>query len=374
MKNQKFSINLCNKLTKSILTSIRYLENQSKNDYCEADHLLKFPWWAGFRYYNAPHVGNVFQSSIIANTLLTVKKNGYLIKECLIESLIQKILNQKQKSCFGWKYFPHLKELPPDIDDLAQIIQLFINYDRQLVDNHCLEVVNFVLKNCINNNGSINTWIYNSKSKNSIHKLYSNNIRKKWGSESDPEVIANFIYSLYLIDNIYYKDIIAKGIIYLKSKMHDSYYWSSNWYWGKSYGTYICTRILSLYNENKLLNAIKESIILKKRNKFGFINPLEEAFNLLTLLTINKKNPIPVNEFEQYFNYLITTQNNHGYWDAIPFIKMNRKRTKGGESYLSYQSSIITTCYCLYAIITYQATINEYYNITVHNNKYRSLG
>jgi hypothetical protein len=112
-----------------------------------------------------------------------------------------------------------LYELPPDTDDLAQIIQVLLKYDVNLVQEHCNELIDFVIEHDVNDDGSIETWIFDSNSRNKQDKVYSRPVRKKWGEQTDPEVIANLIYSLYLIDKNKYHSIISNSTNYLKKKM-----------------------------------------------------------------------------------------------------------------------------------------------------------
>ena len=85
-----------------------------------------------FENQNNIHISDTFQRTLLNDcicditNLLKIDSKGYLQKE------IEYILGRRNHdSIGGWSYFPTVKEIAADIDDLGQIMQFYKNRERR---------------------------------------------------------------------------------------------------------------------------------------------------------------------------------------------------------------------------------------------------
>lgn len=350
------SKNLKDKISLAINSSAGFLYEESNNQFSEAIHIMKFPFWINLKYINKKHYGEVFHLATILTSLLKAREAGYGNNATNISYFVNRIICLKN-SKNGWKYFPELNELPPDNDDLAQIIQLFHVYDPGLIHKFCKDAVESSLKLSLNHEGLIRTWILDWNKKDRENIVYRYNVRKRWGDSLDCEVVANLLYSLYLFDYEYYKELISGNIKYIARSVNSEGYWDSTWYWGKFYGTYVCIRILSLISPGDIVLKKATNFLYENRNlDYGFgipgSNPLDSSFSLLSLFCLQKIMQVDESLIEKGIEYLLETHDSTGSWSSTPYIKMCiNPNTKGEKRYLSYESRTITTAYCLQALL-----------------------
>src|SRR6185369_3155358 len=112
------------------------------------------------------------------------------------------LIESRQRSGIGgWKYFPELRELPPDADDLAQIMHVLHRWGRRdAIDAYCTRPLEVVLNDNSHPDGSFETWIVPKSNRSGDEDLQERWIEMAWGSGPDAEVMANLLYALAEID------------------------------------------------------------------------------------------------------------------------------------------------------------------------------
>lgn len=195
-------------------------------------HYMSFPPSEGYQS-DINQAGNTFGQAYLLNILNELP--GFEVQQKdianlhYIDFLLQNVTRYYKA---GWSYFPNLKELAPDIDTLSEIIK-FANYtkDKKLC-NKVNEAIDFVLSNCVKDNGSIDTWMLSSENLSKQEKYGKEFANQRWKIRQDPEVVANFIHAISIYEQ-YNKDIgkyIERGIEYLKKCQGDDGFWNSSWY------------------------------------------------------------------------------------------------------------------------------------------------
>jgi len=344
------------KIIDAVDTSLLFLGKQGLGHFHEATHILRFPFYISVDFRNRKHYGDAFAKSIILSSIFATRKVGFTFSDSIIRDCIDVIAKQHIKY-FGWRYFPKLVILPPDIDDLAQILQTLISHDVSIANKLCLEPLNSAIENCLQEDGSLTTWIVENEKRSLRTLIYKRNIKKRWGNTFDPEVIANFLYALLLFDRNKYLDIIKNGVEYLKKRIQPNGFWKSTWYWGQFYGTYMCSRIISFINPDdeimqKVVNFLKSNSPLSDKQSNSTQNINDIAFYLLTWSSLKdfcKNNE----EIIKYcIDYLLDNQEDNGGWKSFPFIKMRTSpEERYSERYLSYESQLVTTAYTIQSLV-----------------------
>jgi squalene-hopene/tetraprenyl-beta-curcumene cyclase len=342
---------------------LHYLTKEWEKDYPEVKHIMILSNREGFENNKKLHITDIFQRGILTNNLIDIAQNYKIDLSKIINYEINYLVQNRNKSDAGcWSYFPSVKEIAPDADDLGQMIQIFKKYDtNKIITDYCTLGIGILTNDCYNKKtGGIQTWIIPKENPSEIQKLQKYFNDTKWGSGPDVDVMANFLYALCLYDFKKYKEVIENGTSYIYTQIEEGSFWNSRWYYGWQYGTMICVRLtLELLKHNDKLEGvysnnlqkIKQYIIEYQNNDGGWANqfkassdPLNTALALSTLLLFDKSyynNDV----LEKGIAFLENTQSVDGSWEAIPFIKPKLNEP--------YKSAGITTSYILNTLTTY---------------------
>jgi len=334
----------------TVAKALDFIEFDFNQNYVDLKHVMFLGKFDGFYNNNPIHVSDIFQRAILNDCFISVaKKYGFDIS-VFLKNECSFIVNLRNKDNIGgWSYFPTVQEIAADIDDLGQILQLFtLSKNSQLIERYCSKTISIALKECVTKNGGIETWIIPKENQTNVQKRQEHFNTTKWGKGPDVEVVANFIYSLMIVNKKGYEKVIKNAISYILKQQNDKGYWESRWYYGKWYGTYVCLRLLKEY-ENIYKKEIKKALeyITKKQNiDFGYSvskkdesDPLSTAFVVLSLKLYAENNMLMI---DNAIMYLISNQNQDGSWRAVDFI-----RPKASDP---YRSKTLTTGYVLKAI------------------------
>ncbi|MBD1846384.1 terpene cyclase/mutase family protein [Cyanobacteria bacterium FACHB-63] len=334
-----------------IQSGLSFLQQAAQSNFAESRHVMQFPREQGFSSDQSEHVGDIFQRSLIAEVLLDAIDKRQSPLQSLFDREINYLLShQRSTGVGGWSYFPQLLELPPDADDLAQMIQLLARTQQwSALEEHCSIPLQVLLQDGFHANGAIETWIVPAVPTTSEQQLQQLWIRQAWGQGGDPEVMANLLYALALCNLQGFSTVIDPGIDYLESQQQSNGSWKSTWYHGDYYGTYVCLRLLTLARPES--SAIAPSIeFLRSRQLVdgSWGDPLNTAIALLGLST--KAGTMA--GFDAALHYLQQQQNEDGGWADCPFIQMPLGRATGRiRQILSYGSRTMTTAFVVKALL-----------------------
>lgn len=190
-------------------------------------------------------------------------------------------------------------------------------------------------------------------------------MRTAWGDDPDTEVIANFLYGLWVYDFARFLQVIERGARFVREQQDDGGSWQSTWYPGPYYGTYVCVRLLAELGNDDPLDRAREFLLASQRSNGGWgfgshADQLSTAMALCALATIVARRGQRQNDdrIHQAVEMLAGTTTG-GRWDSPTFIHMNGGRAHGRDGpWLRYGSSALTAAYVLKAAAAVQkATI-----------------
>lgn len=341
-------------------SAMEFVIRQQKKAYPELKHWMVFSHGSGFTGKEQLQGGDVFQRSFILNLLYDIKEMGHYLEESLFKEEIDYICKSRTRFYeYGWNYFPDLPELAPDIDTLSEIIKLGLNTSS--FDDNSSEVIRKTIGNVLSWNtledGAFETWILdkNDNSPNTIKSLEA--AVNLWGTDPDPEVVANFIYALICTGDSAHKAVIESGMRWLLEKQNEEGFWECTWYTGSFYGMYICSRLFkqSGYFGEASKNALE--FLLKNQHENGALgdeipNPQDTALGLCAL--INFGEVLSCSDIKDRVKkavcYIASQVNEFGYWNSVDFIQMDTGRVSGETQMVYYRSAIMTSVICIYAI------------------------
>lgn len=313
----------------SIKDGLAYIQSQFDDGYTELKHRMYLGVLDGFDNANQVHESDTFPRALLNDCLLTVARQyaidltTFLTREC--DYFLQQ---QNSDDVGGWGYFPTVKEIAADIDDLAQVMQLFIPLNRiDLIDQYCSKPIDIALTQRTSADGGIETWIIPRTNQTALQQKQELFNETRWGKGPDIEVVANFVYALHLLDSDLYKKQITISLEYVVNHQQPTGCWESVWYYGDYYGTYACLRLLACFGEQfsstmqKAIDYIRET----QNTDGGFgqspqqaSDPLSTSLALLAYGFCTKKKDTVINNA---IHYLTSCQLPDGSWAAVDFIK-----------------------------------------------------
>jgi hypothetical protein len=329
---------------------LAFIKSDFQQNYADLKHVMYLGNLEGFDNENTIHISDTFQRALINECFIAVANAYNLGVSNFLKNECQYLISIRNKdSVGGWSYLPTVQEIAADIDDLGQIIQLFVlSRNQQFIDVYCNRAISIALKERMLENGGIETWIIPAQYQTRTQKRQEHFNAIKWGKGPDVEVVANFVYSLTILDKDKYAELIKKAISYVIGQQDDKGYWESRWYYGNYYGTYVCLRLLKQFEEfypieiQKALGYIAEG----QNNDGGFSieqnkasDPLSTALAILGLKVFYDKN---CEVIEKAVTYLTSSQSGDGSWKAVDFIKP--------KIHEPYKSKTLTTAYVLKAL------------------------
>lgn len=330
-----------------------YIKKDYDCQYAELQHVMYLSKFADdFDNNDEVHCSDTFQRAMINDCLMDICKYYNVNCSDLIDKETEYLISRRNHdSTGGWSYFPTVKEIAADIDDLGQIMQLFIKSGRiELVDEYCRPAIQVALDSKYNKSGGIATWIIPNDNRTMLQEKQVLFNETKWGAGPDVEVVANFAYALSLYDREKYDSRIQDAIKFIINLQNEYGYWLSRWYYGNHYGTYVCLRLLRQYQNDATATCMElatDFLICTQNEDGGYsMNESEKSDVLSTALATlslklfyDKKNP----NIQKAEKYLIDNQQKGGSWEMVDFIK-----PKVNEP---YKSQVLTTAFVLRALL-----------------------
>lgn len=347
--NEKPFLNLLN-CNKVFMDGLKAVAIDYKRNYGELKHIMHLSKQDGFKNKNEIHVSDIFQRAFIDNYLFDIASKYNSKTSEYFNNETQYFINSKKNDSIGvWSYFPTVKELSSDIDDLGEIVRYFILVNRfDLIESICRKGILTAVQNQTKE-GGIQTWILPKNKLSCLQKIQQNFNDSKWGNGPDIEVTANFVYSLFLYKPQLYDDLIAKALEYLVKNQNANGSWNCRWYSGQYYGTFVCLRLLFAINDHikykdTLMSAL--SFLLNSQNNNGSFSTdgKESVISTAFALKCMKYYPDKTKEaMSKAKKFLISTQSIDGCWEAETFIKPRLSET--------YKSKTLSTVIVLHSLL-----------------------
>lgn len=325
--------------------ALAFLAEQSRHGFPDAMHSLPFPRAQGFDAAEDVQHGDVFSRALIADALLDARDGGAAV-EPIIAGEVDHLLRQRRSDGVGgWAYFPRLPELPPDCDDLAQVMQVLLRSGRtDALAAYCETSLSLLAER----RGRFSTWIVPEHGRSPIEDRQADWIAAAWGDTEDAEVIANLLYALRLYDAGRFARSIHDGAHALCRMQCGDGSWRAGWYHGPFYGTYAVLRLYRAIGATGVPIARAAAFLRRaQRDDGGWglaeepSDPLNTSLALLALRYAGEPLDLPS---------LLTGDDPE--WPDVPFIRMELGRAGGGvRNVLTFGSPSITAAFALKAAL-----------------------
>jgi len=344
-----------NRFNTLVNQSFSSLVNEANTDFSELKHVMYLGKNENFDNQTEIHVGDIFQRAILLDILCDLQEKtpqGNLLLPMINAEVAYLYASKLSRGVGGWSYFPTVKEIAPDADDLGQVLQCFARVNRKdIIEEHCISLLETLFTdNYLENCGAFETWIIPRGNRSELEELQNYFNTTKWGKGPDPEVVANLLFGTVTAGLNQYAELVSNGIKYLLEEQAPQGFWKSRWYYGSYYGTYICLRLFQATKTASSAAGKALDWLLNTQNEDGgwgntpgISTPLCTAFALLCFSTHPETMHAPI--VAKGTEYLIRSGLEYGgIYPAEPFII-----PKEGQP---YKSKTITTAYVLKALIS----------------------
>ncbi len=371
--------------------TLRWLLGQWRLGLREAAHVMRFPSAAGF---TGPQVqlGDVFARAIVAGALLDADPHTEGQLQPCIDREARYLAAARRAEPGLWSYFPGLPELPPDADDVAEVLRILLRHGavgvhvpaaRALVPQAEISAcLGLAFGDCAHPDGSFETWLI-PRGQDGAAARQREYARRFWGEGPDVEVMANMLDVARQFDPVAYAGPVRRGIRYVLAAQDDAGSWPATWYHGRLYAAYACCRLLAgqagtaghgtdggtqdpgvaeLRAGRAALSRCAGFIEAQGSADGGWAaaaeldaDPVSTALALLALAEIRRAGlPVPDALAERGLRQLTRWQSQDGGMPVAPFIQMHLGRTGELEAQtLSYGSRTATAALAFRAALAW---------------------
>lgn len=255
----------------------------------------------------------------------------------------------------GWHYYAGSLKIPPDTDDLGQLLQLVGRSGCGLADTEAFAAPLDLLESNLDASGFCPTWLCDGE------RYVRETIEKTWYGNACAGVMANLYYGLAhyagaVADGERYLALSERGLDYLLGQFDSERVgWPAVHYPSHLYVAYLVTRLCSLLGRRPDCLAALEARILAEQSLDGswFQEPQQTAFGLLFLTALADIGERHRRAVSKALLYLLDTQTYDGSWPGAPlFVRPGRD-----GAYETFAHPKLSTAFGLRALIKAQACL-----------------
>lgn len=342
-------------------SALRLLVQEQQRGFVEARHPVFFPQPEPLAKGGHLRTGDVFARALILEALAHCRRVGLMVPDEVLQAEVDYLARSRLEGPQrGWTYIPGVSGLPADADTLGAVLSALASAAPERMAELCGDVVALLAEHNVRSNGAVDTWLADPDDEDALRakaRMY-----EAWGEEPDLDVVANALFGVCLYDKQAFGDVLRAGVSYLASVQHSDGSWSGHWYWGRTYPTWLCCRLLADVEPDCEPLARGLQYVLQAQHQDGGwgepeSTPLETAFGVLAC-DLQEGQPELDTAGRRGLSYLLGRQRSSGAWPASPFVKVDLSRLRlerqatTSAHVLTFKSATVTTAFCLRALLT----------------------
>lgn len=317
--------------------------------YAGEEHVLTFPRHTLNGVRVQTHGGLVFLRATVLAALLEADAAGIAVPDAVLAAEGLELLQSKHPGARGgWSYLPDVPELPPDADDLAQVLRALHRLGGSTLASSCTEGVRLAL-DASGPSTEVPTWVLPPRPQNDLDRRMRRCVELVGGGGSQPDVVANLLLALAETDPERYREPIAAGARLLAGQQVDEGCWPSAWYAGRYHGTALTISLLRRVGGHERHLRRARAFLLDGQDASGGWHdaggealPTAQALLALSRLAY----PADASARRNAVQRLHELQQDDGGWAAEPWIQFP---TRDGPH--TYRSRTATTAVALTALL-----------------------
>lgn len=318
-------------------------------DYADDAHRLTFPRQGSEGVRLETHQGVVFLRATVVDALLDCRDAGIEMSEGVLAAEGMELLLAKHPLVRGgWSYLPSVPELPPDADDLSQVLRALRRLGGRTLAGTCDQAIRLAL-DIGGVSGQVPTWLIPTSALTAADLHMRDCVELLGGGGSHTDVVANFLTALAMHDPVRYAEPCARGTARIAADQRPDGTWSSVWYTGPYYVSALAVTALRIAGgyEDHVASA-RAFLLAGQRPDGGWresdAEVLPTAQSLLALCAVGHVEDQPIRRAA--IRRLMELQERDGGWAAEPWIEF--PTTDGRRVYGSRASS---TAYAVKALL-----------------------
>ena len=334
----------------------RWLVREGEQGFPEGRHLMRFPHAAGFTGATEIVVGDVFTHAVATAALCDLADASARGLEPLLDVLREHLVVRRRTTEVGlWSYFPDLPELPPDADDLAEVLRVLVRTGGTApLDAEVRRAVSAVLA-AATPEGAVPTWIVGGTDpeRTARQQRY---VTTAWGTGCEVEVVANIADAVGRWDPVSFGAPVARARRWVADRQLPDGSWAAEWYHGGSWATWVATRCLAADPAHRGAVRAAARGLLERQQADGGWGPAQTTRSsvfdtVLSAMTLRLAAPslgsaegvTAQRAVDRALRVVAEAQEVDGSFAAEPVIRMDVDRVSGGGRTVSHGSATLVT-------------------------------
>jgi hypothetical protein len=334
--------------------ALEFLLRRRADQFAGDEHRLTFPRENAHGVGLEVHDGLVFLRATVLDALLDAHDAGITVPDGVLAAEGVTLLQAKHPLARGgWSYLPGVPELPPDADDLAQVLRALHHLGGRSLAMTCNEGVRLAL-DAAGPSTEVPTWILPATARNDVNRKMLRCVELVGGGGSHLDVVANLLLALAETDPVRYAEPLFRGAQRLASRQTPDGGWPSAWYAGPYHATALAVSVLRMVGGfNDVLQRARTFLLERQNSAGGWVHEGGEAVPtaqaLLALCRLDATEDVDARH--RAVRRLRDLELPDGGWPADPWIRFP---TRDGTH--TYGSATATTAVVLKALLAARRT------------------
>jgi hypothetical protein len=327
--------------------ALRMLLDQHAGGLDEMTHRLRLPVATADGVEYEEHPASVGFHAVILDALLDARAAGLEVPNRALAAEGMTLLRAKHpRMRGGWSYFNSVPTLPPDADELGQVLQALSRLGGRDLACTCDEAVRLAL-DAVDTTGGFPTWILDPAADADLARQVQECLLVVGGAGVHAEVVANLLGGLLLHQPERYAERLIQGLRYLEMSQEPDGSWHSKWYAGRLYAAFkvaVVLRALAPAGDaaGRLRDFVLDGQLGSGAWREGSSTTLPTAHAILALASLGT----PGEATSSGLEFLAGQQEDDGGWCADPWIQF--ATTDGVQQ---HGSRTLTTAFALKALL-----------------------